>query len=243
MGRKKQEVNLDPDNEQDEQRRHKKILTHQLKLNHVSPLTPNQKEAFHLYFQGKNLVLHGVAGTGKSFIALYFGLNDLMKGNYEKIVIVRSAVATRDVGFLPGNLAEKLACYEAPYQSMCAELFSKEDAYTTLKNKKYLEFISTSFLRGITLNNSLVIVDEFQNMNYHELSSIFTRIGNNSRVILCGDVMQSDLDHTYRKERSGAEDIMEVCERMGSFGFVDFEISDIVRSGFVREFILASTNI
>jgi hypothetical protein len=208
-------------------------------LKHFHPLTENQKHAFNSFEEDKNLMLHGIAGTGKSFMAMYLSLKQIIADPeciYKKIVIVRSVVPTRDMGFLPGNNKEKTKVYEAPYYAICSELFGRGDAYEYLKGKNVIEFISTSFIRGITLNNCIVIVDEMQNATLHELDSVITRIGHNCKVIFCGDFRQSDF--TREHERNGLTDFMRVVKNMKSFHLVEFEAKDIVRSALVKEYII-----
>lgn len=209
------------------------------KINEIHPLTENQQRAFESFERGKNLLLHGMAGTGKTFISLYLGLSEVTSplGNYDKVVIVRSVVPTRDMGFLPGNHKEKAMVYEAPYSIIATELFNRGDAYQILKQKSYVEFISTSFIRGTTLNNCIVVVDEVSNMTLHELDSVITRMGKNCRVIFSGDFRQSDL--TREQERNGLKDFMRILNNMKSFEYVEFDENDIVRSGLVKEYIIA----
>lgn len=207
-------------------------------LRHFDPLTENQKIAFNS-FHNKNLMLHGIAGTGKSFMAMYLSLKEILNNpdsQYKRIVIVRTVVPTRDMGFLPGNSKEKTKVYEAPYYAICNELFGRGDAYDYLKNKGLVEFISTSFIRGITLNNSIVIVDEMQNATLHELDSVITRIGHNCKIIFCGDLRQSDF--TREHEKSGLTDFMRVVKSMRSFDLIEFNANDIVRSALVKEYII-----
>jgi phosphate starvation-inducible protein PhoH len=208
------------------------------KLKNIEPLTQNQKISFEAYGQNKNLLLHGIAGTGKSFISMYLGLNQILSDSsqYKKLVIVRSVVPTRDMGFLPGNSKEKAKVYEAPYYAICTELFGRSDSYEYLKNKNIIEFISTSFIRGITLNDCIIIVDEIANMTIHELDSVITRVGKNCRVVFCGDFRQSDF--TKEHERNGLIDFMRIIERMKSFTFIDFNENDIVRSSMVKDYII-----
>jgi len=219
-----------------------KVINIQEKINfnlkRIEPLTENQKLSFEAYNQNKNLMLHGIAGTGKSFISLYLALNQVLSesSHYKKIVIVRSVVPTRDMGFLPGNNKEKAKVYEAPYYAICTELFGRGDAYEYLKNRNIIDFISTSFIRGITLNDSIVIVDEIANLTGHELDSVITRIGKNCKIIFCGDFRQSDF--TKDQEKNGLMDFMRVIKRMKSFEFVDFQKEDIVRSSMVKNYII-----
>jgi phosphate starvation-inducible protein PhoH len=209
------------------------------KLKHIEPLTENQRITFEAYDDGKNLMLHGIAGTGKSFIANYLATKEILEENsrYKKVIIVRSVVPTRDMGFLPGNNKEKTKVYEAPYQAIFTELFNRGDAYEYLKQKQVVEFISTSFIRGITLNDCIIIVDEIANMTLHELDSVITRVGRNCKIIFCGDFRQSDF--TKDHEKNGLVDFMKIIDRMKSFKFVDFNENDIVRSAMVKEYIIA----
>ena len=200
-------------------------------LRHFDPLTENQKVAFNSFNQDKNLMLHGIAGTGKSFMAMYLSLKQILgdpDSPYKRIVIVRTVVPTRDMGFLPGNSKEKTKVYEAPYYAICNELFGRGDAYDYLKNKNLIEFISTSFIRGITLNDCIVIVDEMQNATLHELDSVITRVGHNCKVIFCGDFRQTDF--TREHEKNGLTDFMRVVRSMKSFELIEFEANEIGRA-------------
>jgi phosphate starvation-inducible protein PhoH len=208
-------------------------------LKDVNPLTENQRIAFEAFDAGKHLMLHGMAGTGKTYIALYKTIEAMMekRGVQKKIYIVRSVVPTRDMGFLPGNQNEKMKVYEAPYYSICTELFSRSDAYEVLKQKNAIEFISTSFIRGVTMNDCYIIVDEMNNMTFHELDSVITRIGKGCRVLFCGDFRQSDL--TKDQEKNGLKNFMRVIDRLNDFVHIDFLEQDIVRSKLVKEYIIA----
>tara|TARA_R110002126_G_scaffold58020_2_gene153490 strand:- start:8646 stop:9320 length:675 start_codon:yes stop_codon:yes gene_type:complete len=198
-------------------------------LKEIEPLTTAQVKVFDT---SKHLMLHGCAGTGKTFISLYLALDDLQKEEYSRIVLVRSAVPTREMGFLPGTEDEKSKVYEAPYVSIMQELFSRGDnPYGQLKQKGVINFLTTSYIRGTTFNDSVIIVDECQNMTFHELDSIITRVGKNCRIIFCGDFFQSDL------RNSGLKDFMKIIKGMNEFDFIEFDISDIVRSNFVRSYL------
>lgn len=208
-------------------------------LKQIEPLTKHQKESFDAYNAGKNLMLHGIAGTGKSFISMYLALNQILKepdSVYKKVIVVRSVVPTRDMGFLPGNSKEKAKVYEAPYYAICTELFGRGDAYDYLKQKGLVDFISTSFIRGITLNNCIIIVDEIANMTLHELDSVITRVGKNCKIVFSGDFRQSDF--TKDHEKNGLPSFMRIIERMKSFSFIDFDENDIVRSSMVKDYII-----
>ena len=215
-------------------KRSKTLAGANLDLQQIEPLTQNQLRAFE---SEKHLVLHGVAGTGKTYISCYLAFDDMIKGYYDKLVIIRSAVSTRDIGFLPGNESEKASVYEEPYKDICIELFQRGDAYSILKSKNLVHFMTTSFIRGVTLRNATIIVDECQNMSFHELDSIITRIGEGCRVIFCGDFRQADL------AKNGLRDFIRVLKAMNSFELIDFEIKDIVRSEFVKEYIIAKTDL
>jgi len=207
-----------------------------------SPITRNQKRVFD-YFSNNHLVLHGMAGTGKSFLSLYLSLQAILakKSPYLKIVVVRSAVPTRDIGFLPGSLKEKIEAYEEPYKIIVSEIFGRGDAYGILKNKGQIEFVTTSYLRGITLDDCIVIVDEFQNCTFQELDTIITRIGENGKIIFSGDYRQSDLDKS--RERAGMIKFLDILEKMYEFEFVEFGAEDIVRSGLVKSYIIAKSEL
>ena len=207
-------------------------------LRSFQPLTDNQRITFEAFENGNHLLLVGTAGTGKSFLSIYLGMQDIMENKtQEKLVIIRSVVPTRDMGFLPGSNKEKSKVYEAPYYSIFGELFGRGDAYDYLKNKNLVEFMTTSFVRGITINDAVIIVDEFQNMTANELHSVFTRIGKNCRVIFAGDIKQNDI--TGRHERSGFDDFFKVIRKMRDFHIVEFDRDDIVRSNLVKQYIIA----
>lgn len=207
-----------------------------ISIKQFAPITRNQERAFKEYANGKNLFLHGTAGTGKTFLALYHGLKDVIRQNYDKVILIRSAVPSRDIGFLPGDEEEKTAVFETPYYDICSELFQYEAAYDFLKKKGQVQFTTTSFIRGITFENAVIIIDECQNLNFQELNTVLTRIGDNCKVLICGDTKQSDLN-----ERTGKKDllkIIEVCKKMNHFSFIQMQPDDVVRSSFVKEFIL-----
>lgn len=210
------------------------------KLKTITPLTDTQETCFQSWFSGMNLLLHGYAGTGKTFISLYLALLDVINQedkDITSVTIVRSVVPTRDMGFLPGTAKEKSKIYEAPYVSICANLFSRGDAYEILKQKNLITFETTSFLRGLTLNNTIVIIDEVANMTFHELDTIITRLGENCRVIFSGDFKQTDFEK--HADRQGLFKFMDIIERMKAFDFIEFRREDIVRSGLVKDYIAA----
>jgi phosphate starvation-inducible protein PhoH len=215
-----------------------------LRLDPIKPKTENQRAAFRDYEAGDTLFLHGLPGTGKTFVALYLALKSVInEKTHRRVVIVRSAVPTRDIGFLPGSAAEKMRAYEAPYAAICAELFGRGDAYEVLKQKKLVEFIPTSFIRGVTIDDAVVIIEEGQNMSRQEIRSVVTRVGENSRVIVAADASQDDLTSKRYSEESGIDWFIKVMKRMPCVSFIDFVVEDIVRSGFVKSFILAEYDI
>jgi predicted ribonuclease YlaK len=211
----------------------------------IDPLTENQKILFETYNTGQNIVAYGCAGTGKTFITLYNALRDVLdeRSSYDKIYIVRSLVATREIGFLPGDHEDKSSLYQIPYKNMVKYMFEMPDEssfemlYGNLKTQGTISFWSTSFIRGTTLDNAIIIVDEFQNLNFHELDSIITRVGENSKIMFCGDATQSDLIKT--NEKNGIIDFMKILRVMPSVDVIEFGVEDIVRSGFVKEYIVA----
>ena len=211
----------------------------------IEPLTTNQQILFNAYAENKNLVAYGCAGTGKTFITLYNALRDVLDQEtpYEKIYIVRSLVATREIGFLPGDHEDKSSLYQIPYKAMVKYMFQMptesdfEMLYGNLKTQGTIDFWSTSFIRGTTFDKTIVIVDEYQNLNYHELDSIMTRVGSQSKIMFCGDATQSDLIRT--NERNGIIDFMRILRLMPSVDIIEFGVEDIVRSGLVKEYIIA----
>ena len=229
-------------------RRSKKAINSDLLLE-IDPLTENQEKLFGSYDDQKNLVAYGAAGTGKTFITLYNALRDVLdeRSPYEKIYIVRSLVATREIGFLPGDHEDKSSLYQIPYKNMVKYMFQMPDdaafemLYGNLKTQGTISFWSTSFIRGTTLDNAIIIVDEFQNLNFHELDSIITRVGENTKIMFCGDATQSDLVKT--NEKNGIVDFMRILRAMPSFDIVEFGVEDIVRSGLCKEYIIAKTEL
>jgi len=226
------------------QMKRKKALGSEYLLD-IDPLKDNQRKLFDAYSEGKHLVAYGCAGTGKTFITLYNALCEVLdeRTPYEKIYLVRSLVATREIGFLPGSYYDKYDIYQIPYKNMVKYMFQMptdadfEMLYGNLKSQETIKFWSTSFLRGTTIDNAIIIVDEFQNANFHELCSIITRVGENCKICFCGDATQSDLIKT--NERNGIIDFMKILQSMSSIDIIEFGIDDIIRSGLVREFLIA----
>ena len=215
----------------------------------IKPITDNQKLVFETWKQKKNQFLFGCAGTGKTFISLYLALQDVMnlQTKYDKVVLVRSLIPTREIGFLPGDEEDKAALYQVPYANMVQFMFQQPNEqafsmlYEKLKQQGSLYFLSTSFLRGLTFDNSIIIVDECQNLNFHELDTIITRVGQDSKIVFCGDFGQTDLSKT--SEKNGLHDFLRILEEMEEFNCVEFDIGDIVRSGFVRNYLIQKTKL
>jgi phosphate starvation-inducible protein PhoH len=209
-------------------------------LKTFEPLTNNQQKFFDAYKRGDYFTaLHGVAGTGKTFIAVYKALEEVLdKSNpFNKIILVRSAVQSREIGHLPGDVTEKMEIYQQPYRQICETLFGRSDAYQRLEEQGYIEFISTSFIRGMSFDDAIIIVDEMQNMNFEEIDTVMTRVGYRSKIIWCGDYRQTDLRKS--NDKSGILKFFDIAHHMGSFTRIEFTVDDIVRSSLVKDYILA----
>ena len=226
-------------------KKHKEVNRNDLVT--IKPITDNQKVVFSTWKKGLNQFLFGAAGTGKTFISLYLALQEIMdlKKPADKVILVRSLIPTREIGFLPGDEEDKAALYQVPYRNMVQFMFEmpNEQAfnglYDKLKAQGSLYFLSTSFLRGLTFDNSIIIVDECQNLNFHELDTIITRVGQDSKIVFCGDFGQTDL--VRNNEKNGLHDFMRILEEMKEFNCTEFTIGDIVRSGFVRSYLINKT--
>lgn len=209
-------------------------------LKTFQPLTNNQKLFFDAYKRGDYFIaLHGVAGTGKTFIALYKALEEVLdKSNpFNKIIIVRSAVQSREIGHLPGDVGEKMEIFQQPYRQICETLFGRRDAYQRLEEQNFIEFISTSFIRGMSFDDAIIIVDEVQNMNFEEIDTVMTRVGHRSKIIWCGDYRQTDL--RKNNDKSGLLKFFDIAAHMTAFTRIEFAVEDIVRSSLVKDYILA----
>tara|TARA_Y100001970_G_C14099865_1_gene784861 strand:- start:192 stop:896 length:705 start_codon:yes stop_codon:yes gene_type:complete len=227
----------------------KKIEITNSDLVKIEPVTDNQKLVFESYNKGKNQFLYGCAGTGKTFITLYLAMKEVLRSDtpYDRVVMVRSLIPTREIGFLPGDEEDKAALYQVPYSNMVQFMFKQPNEqafsmlYDRLKTQGSFYFLSTSFLRGLTFDNSIIIVDECQNLNFHELDTIVTRVGQDSKIMFCGDFMQTDLSKI--NERNGLHDFLRILEEMEEFNCLEFNIGDIVRSGFVRNYLIQKTKL
>jgi phosphate starvation-inducible protein PhoH len=207
----------------------------------IKPLTENQHNMFTQYFQGDQLVAYGSAGTGKTYLACYLAMCDILDGSLpqKQLVVVRSAVATRDLGFMPGTLEEKTSLFEIPYRDILADLFGRPATYDNMKEAGLVRFVTTSYIRGLTWDNSIIIVDEAQNLTWHEINSVMTRIGENSRIVFTGDLIQTDLNKKT-SEKTGMQRLLATTGKMPQFSTVQFTSSDIVRSELVKDWIIAS---
>lgn len=217
------------------------ILNQKFSMRKIAPLTPTQSDLFESYKQGYNIAAIGTAGTGKTMCAMYLALSDvLQKGGYDQVIVIRSAVQTREQGFMPGSKQQKEAVFEAPYTDIVNDLFGRGDAYQILKSKGMIRFMTSSFVRGLTFDNAIIIVDECQSMTYHELDTIITRVGESSKIVFCGDTKQDDLVISRNKaDVSGLAEFLQVLNNISSFDTIEFTSNDIVRSGLVKEYILA----
>jgi phosphate starvation-inducible PhoH-like protein len=219
-------------------------LDQSFRMKKIAPMTDTQSDVFDAYFENYNLFLYGCAGTGKTYISLYLALKEVLNPNspFRKVYMIRSSVPSRDMGFMPGKLNEKMAVYEAPYIGMINDLFGRGDAYQIITQKGVFEMVSTSFLRGLTFEHCIVIADEIQNCSFQELDTLITRIGNDTKVILCGDIEQCDL-YRNKYDTTGLPSFMKILDGMQCFDFVEFQPEDIVRSGLVKEYILQKRKI
>lgn len=222
--------------------RNQRTLPQKLRIDDLltfEAITGSQEKVYDAWYkEGNHLMMVGTAGTGKTFTAMYLGLEECLdkSNSFERVTVVRSVVPTREIGFLPGSIEEKINTYNAPYKAICTELFDDSEAYDKLTNQGAIEFMSTSFIRGVTLTDTILVIDEIQNMSFHELDSIITRVGRNCRVIFAGDYKQSDF--TKETDKKGLLKFMDIIDNLNRFTVVEFTWADIVRSDFVRDYIM-----
>lgn len=211
-----------------------------MELKSIGPITDNQVKTFQAYNRGDHIFCHGSPGTGKTFVSMFLALDEISErySDKKKLVIIRSAQSSKDIGFLPGDEQRKLEVYERAYSAICSELYGRGDAYEILKQKGIIEFHSTSFLRGTTIDDAIIILDEVQNLRWQECFTVLSRVGENSRVLICGDTKQDDLTSERYKETSGISDVIKIFSEMRDTSLIEFGIDDIVRSGFVKEMLL-----
>ena len=215
-----------------------------IKLDHLKTfeaLTENQENFFEMYRGGGYFIgLFGSPGVGKTFLALYRALEEVLsKDNpFKQIVVVRSMVQLREIGHLPGSLDEKQEIYELPYKEVCQTLFGRADAWDRLKEQGYARFISTTAIRGISIDDSIIIVDECQNMNFAEINTVMSRVGHRSKIIFCGDYKQTDLIKSNR-DQTAFHEFRKIATSMRAFQEVYFTPEDIVRSSLVKDWIIA----
>ena len=248
MARSRKKLTPDINGMSAKQMKRRKPINNDMLVN-IEPLTPAQEKVFEFWNNNQNLFMYGAAGTGKTFVALYLALKEVLKEEtpYDKVYIVRSLVSTREIGFLPGDHEDKSSLYQIPYKNMVKYMFEMPDdnsfemLYGNLKAQETISFWSTSFIRGTTLDKAIVIVDECQNLNFHELDSIITRVGEDTKIIFCGDVHQSDLVKT--NERNGILNFMSILQLMKEFGMIEFGIDDIVRSGLIRSYLVSKISL
>ena len=248
MARSRKKLTPDINGMSAKQMKRKKPINNDMLVN-IEPLTPAQEKVFEFWNNNQNLFMYGAAGTGKTFVALYLALKEVLKEEspYEKVYIVRSLVSTREIGFLPGDHEDKSSLYQIPYKNIVKYMFEMPDdnsfemLYGNLKSQETISFWSTSFIRGTTLDKAIVIVDECQNLNFHELDSIITRVGEDTKIIFCGDVHQSDLVKT--NERNGILNFMSILQLMKEFGMIEFGVDDIVRSGLIRSYLVSKMSL
>jgi phosphate starvation-inducible PhoH-like protein len=210
------------------------ILTR--KNDFIKPRSPNQTEYYRLVRENDIVFAIGPAGTGKTYLAVAFAVAALRNKEISKIVLARPAVeAGENLGFLPGDLAEKVDPYLRPLYDALEDMVPLEKLETYMK-KNVIEVIPLAFMRGRTLNNAFVILDEAQNSTSLQMKMFLTRLGPSSKAIITGDITQIDLP---KKEMSGLIQVREILTGVEGISFLYFDKSDVVRHKLVKDIIHA----
>ena len=204
---------------------------------HLLPRNENQEEYLNALKDSDQVIVFGPAGTGKTYCVATFAANQYHLKNINKIVITRPHVAVgKDIGYLPGTLEEKCAPWALPVIDVLEKHLTKGVVETGLKNEN-IEVAPLALMRGRSFENTFVIVDEAQNITLPELKMLVTRIGEGSKLVLNGDVQQSDL-----KEADGLSKITHYAKKhMLPIPIIEFTIDDVVRSDICKEWIKVFT--
>lgn len=213
----------------------------------IVPLTDRQDDAFRSWYQraDSHLALLGSAGVGKTLLACYLGINEVLnpKTPQKQLIIVRAANATKEIGFLPGTKEEKEEIFQLPYFDVFRFLFNRAATYRDMCDAGVIKFTTTSHIRGLTFENAIVIFDEIQSASRHDIDSLATRLGDDSRLIMIGDGYQNDLHSKRGTEVSGFDYAVGMMHKIDDFDVIQFTHDDIVRSGFVKKWIIESERI
>ena len=200
----------------------------------IKARTEGQKKYYNIVKNNDIAFSIGPAGTGKTFLAVAFAVAALNSKDVDRIVLCRPAVeAGENLGFLPGDLQEKVDPYLAPLYDALGEMISISK-YKPLILNKTIEIIPLAFMRGRTLNNAFMILDEAQNATKTQMKMFLTRLGNNSKAIITGDVTQIDLPNS---SKSGLIEVAKLLTNIDGIGFAKLSSDDVVRHKLVKEII------
>jgi phosphate starvation-inducible PhoH-like protein len=200
----------------------------------IMPRTPNQREYIKAMRDYDMVVSFGPAGTGKSFLAVAFALAELQSGRFNKIVLTRPVVeAGEKLGFLPGDLYEKVHPYLRPLYDAFMTIVGP-DRFRLLREDEIVEIVPLAYMRGRTLDNAVIILDEAQNTTPEQMKMFLTRMGQNSKVIINGDLTQIDLEN---KRRSGLQSAETILKGVAGISFIRFTGADIVRHVLVQKIL------